>query len=50
MFRLLLTGYVYLAAMKIHISDSTKQLLETFGNFVIEKRGFINIKVWSIRH
>ena len=32
-------------AIKIHISDSTRQLLDTFGKFVVEKRGWINIKV-----
>ena len=31
--------------MKIHISDSTRQLLDTFGKFLVEKRGLINIKV-----
>ena len=31
--------------MKIHISDSTRQLLDTFGKFIVEERGWINIKV-----
>ncbi|XP_060568354.1 atrial natriuretic peptide receptor 1-like [Ruditapes philippinarum] len=32
-------------AMKIHISEQTKQLLEEDVNFIIEERGIIDIKV-----
>ena len=31
--------------MMVHISDSTRQLLELYENFVIEERGFIDVKV-----
>ena len=31
--------------MKIHISDSTKRLLDIFGNFTTEERGTIEVKV-----
>lgn len=34
-------------AMKIHASHSTKTILETFGTFVIEKRGDLEIKVFD---
>ena len=33
-------------AMKIQISSSTRELLETFSTFVIEERGLIDIKVF----
>jgi hypothetical protein len=32
-------------AMKIHISSTTRDILETFGNFILEKRGEIELKV-----
>ena len=31
--------------MRIHVSDSTKILLDSFGNFMTEERGMIDIKV-----
>ncbi len=31
-------------ALKIHISQSTKELLDSFGNFIVEERGFVNMK------
>ena len=36
--------------MKIHISDPTRQLLELFGTFVVEIRGYIDIKVFNYRY
>ena len=34
----------YRTALKIHISDTTKELLDRFGTFDIEERGVIAIK------
>ena len=35
----------FFLAMKIHISESTKRLLDIFGNFTTEERGTIEVKV-----
>lgn len=32
-------------AMKIHVSENTKALLDQVGGFILEKRGNIDIKV-----
>lgn len=32
-------------AMKIHVSENTKLLLDEIGGFILEKRGYIEIKV-----
>ena len=34
-----------ISAMMIHISDSTRRLLEKFRCFITEERGLVNIKV-----
>lgn len=31
-------------ALKIHLSAETKAILDTFGNFHVEKRGMVSIK------
>lgn len=33
--------------MKIHVSENTKQLLDQYGGFLLEKRGIVEIKVTS---
>lgn len=37
--------YNFFEAMKIHISETTKELLDHYGGFDMEKRGSIEIKV-----
>jgi len=37
--------YDCIAALKIHISNATKTILETFNNYEIEMRGDIEVKV-----
>lgn len=32
--------------MKIHISETTKELLDHYGGFETEYRGTVEIKVW----
>lgn len=32
-------------AMKVHVSENTKVLLDEFGGFILEKRGTVEIKV-----
>ena len=39
---------ILILAMKIHISESTKHLLDAFGNFMTEERGVIDVKVSAI--
>lgn len=36
---------LYFVAMKVHISESTKKLLDTFTNFETEPRGEVVLKV-----
>lgn len=35
-------------AMKIHVSENTKLLLDQIGGFIMEKRGSLEIKVKGI--
>lgn len=37
--------------MKIHVSENTKLLLDEIGGFILEKRGYIEIKVnfWTVK-
>jgi hypothetical protein len=37
--------YFCLAAMKIHISSQTKEILDLFGTFLLEARGLVSMKV-----
>lgn len=32
-------------AMKVHVSENTKLLLDEYGGFFLEKRGTVDIKV-----
>ena len=36
---------LFFSAMKIHISDPTRRLLDIYGNFITEERGTIEVKV-----
>ena len=36
---------ILLIALKIHISQATKEILDTFGTFQIELRGQVEMKV-----
>jgi len=38
-------SYATNVAMKIHVSGTTKELLDHHGGFILEKRGSIEIKV-----
>lgn len=38
-------SFRYHLAMKVHVSENTKILLDEFGGFILEKRGNIEIKV-----
>ena len=38
----------FFTALRIHISESTKKLLNQIGGFRIEERGLITIKVHEI--
>ena len=35
----------FFSALKIHVSQSTKDVLDTFNTFVLEERGEIEMKV-----
>lgn len=37
--------YLFFSAFKIHISPDTKKLLDSFGSFTFQSRGFITVKV-----
>jgi hypothetical protein len=36
-----------LSAMKIHITEATKELLTDIGGFAISERGPVAVKVWN---
>lgn len=36
--------FVFRAALKIHVSDATKQILDQFGTFQMELRGEVELK------
>lgn len=38
-------GPFFTTAMKIHLSEDTKIILEAFPEFKVEKRGWIEVKV-----
>ena len=39
------TGNVCVAAMRIHITEQTKQALDQLGGYIVELRGQLEIKV-----
>lgn len=38
-------GLFFILALKIHISEATKSILESLGGFIIEERGEVFLKV-----
>ena len=36
---------IIFAAMKIHVSEYTKKILEVFGTFILDLRGEVEMKV-----
>ena len=37
--------FIYILALRIHISEVTKRILEALGGFVVETRGEVYLKV-----